>query len=279
VVRARPQLSRDPLDGAAESMANSPNRVAALIGTAVWPAVSWLFAAGYVAWHDWFGVGDLSSFAFWSTLATLPGYPVLRLYDRRAHAWGTAAAFGAAVSCGLIAAVLWTLVVATILGGWIGAFSFPVFLCWLGGALAGFVACALARRPRTWPVAPPAVAIPFVAAAAVLRIVFAQPADLLIHVSPGITPQQVETIWTEVLGTPSPTGVGHAHIEGVQTVSRYDGDGEVRIRVSFFPGTSEARRAVVVAQVLSSPLVARTSDLEAGTGSEFGARALPDTPQ
>jgi len=260
-------------------MVRNPSRVAALIGTVVFSAVAWLLAAAYVASHDWFDAGDLSSFAFWSILVALPAYPLLRLYDRHARGWGAAAAFAVAAVVGVLAGVVWTLVVATILGGWIGAFGFPVFLCWLGGSLAGFIACALARRPRAWPTALFAVAVPFFGVIAVLRIVFAQPADLLVHVAPGTTPEQVQTIWTEVLGTPSPTGIGHAQIEGVQAVSRYDGDSEVRLRVSFFPGTSQARRAEVVERVLASPLVARTSDLEASAGNEFRDRALSDAPR
>ena len=252
-------------------MRGTPNRIAAVLGVTAFPVISWMFAATYVAAHAGFGAGDLWAFGFWSVLPALPAYPVLRLFDRRSHSWTAATAYGAAVFLGLVGGVLWTLVVASILGGWIGAFSFPVLLCWLSGSLAAFITCALTRRVRTWPVAVALVPVPVLAAFAALGIVFARPPDLLIHVAPATTPEQLETIHSEVLGIPSPTGHGYAHIDGVQTVSRADRDGEARIRVGFFPGTSDERRAKVVDRVLASPLVARTSDLEATAGNQFSA--------
>jgi len=252
--------------------ASIPDRVAALVGTAVFPAVSWLAATGYVAVQDWFGASDLSSFAVWSIIGSFPVYPALRLYDRHSQAWGATMAFGAATISGLATGVLWTTAVTLILGGWIGAFSFPVFLCWLSGALCGFVACALVRRPRTWPIALTALAIPFLAVITLLRTVFVQPSDLLVHVAPGTTAQQLEIVWTELLGRPSPTGVGHTLIEGVRTIARYDGNGETRIRVRFAQGTSEARREQIVAHIRASPFVAQTSDFE----NAVSDRTLPD---
>jgi hypothetical protein len=242
-------------------MREPPNRTAAVVGTIVFPAVAWLSAAGYVAVHNWFGVNDLYGFAFWSFVLALPAYPVLRIFDAKSGSWSAWWAYLAAIALGVLAGVASTVVVATILGGWIGAFSFPVFLCWLAGSLASFISCALVRRPRTWFAVLPAAVAPILLTIGLLRIIYAKPADLLIHVVPSATRQQVETIWSEVVGTPSPSGTGHWTLPGIQTVSRADGEGEVRLRVGFVPGTSEERRAEIVARVLASPLVARTSDV------------------
>jgi hypothetical protein len=112
-------------------------------------------------------------------------------------------------------------------------------------------------------------------------ILLVQPPDLLIHVKPGVRPQEIETIWTEILGTPSPSGRGHDSIDGVGAVSRSDTKAETRIRVAFRPGTSAERRAEIAEKVLGSPLVARTTDLEPSAlgevrGSYFAPPAEPE---
>jgi hypothetical protein len=261
-------------------MPKTPSRSPALLGAVAFAVVSWSLAAAYVAAHRGFGSGDLPGFAFWSVLLALPAYAVLRVFDRRSTAWRPAPTYLAAAALGTLAGVASTLLVALILGGWIGAFSFPVFLCWLAGSLVAFVAVTLLRRPTSWLFALPAVALPIVGVVVILRIVLAQPPDLLIHIKPETSAQQIETIWTDVLGTPHPSGRGHSHIEGVGAVSRFDSDTEARIRVSFQPGTSSERRAEVVQRVLASPLVARTSDLEPSSGVEFrGSAMLPSEPE
>ena len=259
-------------------MANSQDRKFALVGVVAFVAVSWLAATAYVARNDWFGSGDLSAFAFWSCLLAIPAYPALRVFDRWSVNWTAALAYSAAVVLGLAAGALATVVVAAILGGWIGAFSFPVFLCWLAGTLSSFAAVVLLRRPATWAAVLPTVVLPLVGTYFALQIAFAQPPDLLLHVEPAATSEQIETIWSEVLGTPHPSGRGHSSIEGVQVVSRADSETEARIRVGFVPGTSEERRAEVVQRVLESPLVARVSDVEATPNTEFSAKWVTRHP-
>lgn len=257
-------------------MPETPSRRPALLGAVAFGAVSWGLAAAHVAAHGGLGAGDLSGFAFWSLLLALPAYAVLRVFDRRSATWLPGPTYLAAAALGTLAGVASTVVVALVLGGWIGAFSFPVFLCWLVGSLVAFVTVALLQRPTSWPFALPAVALPIVGVVGVLHVVLAQPPDLLIHVKTGTSPQQIETIWTEVLGTPAPSGRGHSHIEGIGAVSRFDSDAEVRIRVSFQPGTSAERRAEVVQRALESPFVARTSDLEPSSGRKLlGNVTLP----
>ncbi len=264
-----------PLGSVTADMSETQSRRPALLGALALAGVSWGVAAGYVAAHDGFGSGDLPGFAFWSLLLALPAYPILRIFDRRSANWSTASTYLAVAVLGTLAALASTSAVALIIGGWIGAFSFPVFFCWLTGALTAFACVPLLRRPATWLCALPTVALPIVGMVALLRVALAQPADLLVHIAHGTTPQQIETIWTDVLGTPHPSGRGHSHIEGVGSISRSDGGGEARIRVSFRHGTCAERRAEVVQRVLASPLVARTSDLEPSAGGEFRVDMAP----
>ncbi len=103
---------------------------------------------------------------------------------------------------------------------------------------------------------------------------FRKPADLLIHIASGATPKQLETVWRQISGAPSPTGTGHSQDDGLLGgLSRYEEDGEVRIRLSFQPGTSHESRAELVARVLGSPVVLRTSDLEATIGDHVMGRS------
>jgi hypothetical protein len=118
----------------------------------------------------------------------------------------------------------------------------------------------MVSRMARWPFAIPAVALPIVAALVIIEATQAKPPDLIIHMRPGMS-AELETVWTEVLGTPHPSGQGYLPVEGIGSISRFDGDGESRIRVAFQPGTSARRRAAIVEKVLASPLVARTTDV------------------
>lgn len=237
----------------------------------MFPIIAWLSAVGYVAANGWFGAGDLFAFAFWSLLLSSLVYPALRLFDRLSGTWPAWSAYLVAMPLGLLAAVISTVVIAAILGGWIGAFSFPVFHCWLGGTLASCATCVLVRRPKTWLAASFVVAGSFVSTIGLFKIIYAQPADLVIHIVPSATSEQIEMVWSEVLGIPHPSGRGHSFLPGIRSVSRADGEGEARLRVTFARGTSVQRRAEVVTRILASPLVSRTSDLPAIARGEVHA--------
>ncbi len=63
----------------------------------------------------------------------------------------------ALAAIGVLTGVLWTFAAALILGGWIGAFSFPVLYCWaIGGLLGGLVAARISPEVRPLESSPPA---------------------------------------------------------------------------------------------------------------------------
>ena len=92
--------------------------------------------------QSWFGVRDLYAFGFWTIplLAIVFGLaPRLHTFFlKRSHIAANLLAF----AFGFIAGFLWTLLVAIFLGPWFGTFSFPVIVCWIAGAIAGF--CSIA---------------------------------------------------------------------------------------------------------------------------------------
>src|SRR5215203_4483100 len=119
-----------------------PSRAAGLTSVVVAVGCATLF----VAINDWFGAGDLSAMFFWSlplggmvAFVTGRSFQPLSKKSRLVEASALAA-------IGTVAGIVWTLAAAAILGGWIGAFSFPVLYCWMIGGLAGGVAALRVTR-------------------------------------------------------------------------------------------------------------------------------------
>jgi hypothetical protein len=86
-----------------------------------------------------YGMGDIPAFAFWSLgLSTLILFYIAwtskRTFRRRIPV-SIAYLFGVP-----FIAFAWTVFVASALGPWMGAFSFPVFPCWLVGSGIGAIA-------------------------------------------------------------------------------------------------------------------------------------------
>ena len=94
-------------------------------------------AASYIAAHQWFGRNDLPAMATWSLPLALATSWLLAALAPRLSRGGTAMAFITCVAVGAIAGVIWSVVVAVILGPWIAAFSFPVLMSWTAGGLLG----------------------------------------------------------------------------------------------------------------------------------------------
>lgn len=115
-------------------------------------AVAGLLAAALqIAARSGFGSGDLKAFAVWlAPLALL--VPRLAIwYADASERWPFAARVGLGAAIGVGAGALWTLVPATMLGPWFGAFSFPVGYCFMIASIAGMIAPLMPRsapRPR-----------------------------------------------------------------------------------------------------------------------------------
>jgi hypothetical protein len=215
--------------------------------------VSWAVALVDVARDYWFGAGDLRPFAFWCLLAAAFAYPAMRSLQRYAARVRNVVLVSVASLAGLAFGVAWTFLVALILGGWIGAFGFPVLLCWIVGSVVGFLGSAVAIRPRVWlGAASFAVAVP-VAAAGALAWLSQAPADAIVYFKPGTTHEQVAHVWNEVLATPTERGT--EHLDGVQSMAAAGDATRQGIRLSFRPGTSEERKAEILSRTDSVPYV------------------------
>ena len=128
-----------------------PSRVAGLIsiGGAV------ISAALYLSLNDWFGSGDLPAMFVWSLpLGAMVAFSLGRALPRFA-AWRPRSRTAALAAIGAFIGALWTFAAALLLGGWIGAFSFPVLYCWVAGGLLGGLAAARLTREHALQSGPP----------------------------------------------------------------------------------------------------------------------------
>jgi hypothetical protein len=81
-------------------------------------------------------------------------------------------------------------------------------------------------------------------------------ASLVIYFKPGITNQQVEDFWHEVLSKPDPQGRGYYHRAGVGDISRIKSvQGHEGVSMSFSPNATDEERKEVERDIRSSPIV------------------------
>jgi len=118
-------------------------RIAIPLLEAVFLTVSLVVAVGFLASRSWFGAGDLASFTFWSVILSLLIIPIAFLLGRLLTRLGSVLRIFLAVISGALLGYLATMLVWMMLGPWFGAFSFPVFYCWLAGAIMACVTATL----------------------------------------------------------------------------------------------------------------------------------------
>ncbi len=212
----------------------------------------------YLAANAWFGAGDLFAMFLWSLplgliVAVTAGFLVPRL--SLGHA---VTRYALLLPLGGLLGFLWTAVAAVLLGGWIGAFSFPVLFCWVAGGLLGGIAAAWLPRPQTWPaalalsVAVGGGLVPFNAYAR------APEPWVRVVVKPGATPDEVDRVWTEVLERPGARPSEHAMLPGISSIAASGGDGASAVlTVSFRKSLSQSDRDSLIALIGRSPLVSR----------------------
>jgi hypothetical protein len=219
-------------------------------------------AVWYLAGNDWFGAGDLPAMLAWSMPLGLLEALFIGPAARRLRSSSGWLQYGVLVLLGGIVAVLWSLIAALLLGPWIGAFSFPVLFCWLAGGALGGVGAAAAANRRTWPVAV-ALAAAVVLALGQLSAYARAPAPRVrVVVRAEARPEEVQRVWTHVLGRPTGRGDEHSMLPGLQSVAAIGHEGESAVlEVSFRKGLSRAEREALVAQIRRSPLVARVDSV------------------
>jgi lysylphosphatidylglycerol synthetase-like protein (DUF2156 family) len=240
------------------------NRNSALLAGVVAVVGALLAAAAYLATNAWFGAGDLPAMIFWSLPLGLMIAATLSVLSRRLARTRTRWHYVALVPIGATIGFSWTIAAAFILGGWIGAFSFPVLFCWVFGGVLGGIAAAWINQPRSWPTG---LLLAVFALAALGRLnVYAQAPEPRVRVilKPGATSAEVQRVWNEVLGHPIGRGDEHYMLPELSSVSAsgYDGKSAV-LTVAIRKSTSQRQRDSLVALIRSSPLVVRVANVPA----------------
>jgi len=114
-----------------------------LAASTVSVVLSGLLAA---ALQDWFGVSDLMFLVIWFVPAGLVAAGLTSyLFERVAH-WSLFVRYVLGIGFGACVGVLWTFLVARLLGPWWGAVSLPALMCWMAGG-ASSVAGGLTLGP------------------------------------------------------------------------------------------------------------------------------------
>jgi hypothetical protein len=203
-------------------------------------------------------------------------FPVFAWYSTRFVGAPAALALVASVVAGGLVGLAWTLGVAVILGGWIGAFSFPVLLCWITGAAAAFSGVSALRHTRLWLPAIVFIGVLPAGMRAGSEWAFPQPPDAVVYFKPGTTRQEMNYVMNEVLSRPHSAGRGFAPLEGISSLGTGDGHGGRGLRVSFWRGVRKSTREAILSPVRELDVVAAVVDEKPVSWSDIAAemRAL-----
>jgi hypothetical protein len=225
-------------------------------------------AIAYLTANHWFGSGDLTAMLLWS----LPlAAAVAALTGRLTRSLTTTGALGhyvVLVPLGTLSGGLWTVCAAILLGGWIGAFSFPVLFCWVGAGVMGGITAAWLARPHSWPVAVVLILGLGLGIAQLNTYAQAPEPRIRVVVKAGATPDEIEQVWTDVLGRRTGRGKEHYMLPSLTSVAASGTEGNSSVlTVSFSKGTSKAERERVIAEIRHSPLVQRVDSVPASDSS------------
>jgi hypothetical protein len=247
--------------------------VSAALGSALFFAGSVVAALTYCWLHNWFGVGDLPAFMFWTAPAAGVTFVLLLLLHRASSRLPSSLLLGLAAAGSLLLGYAWTSTVAAVLGPWIGAFSFPVLYCWTVGFLLAVTMSISVWRKGVLP----AAVLTTVALASglfmTLQWLSTPPPDLIVQLKTGATQDEVNEVWNSVLSHPHSSGVGTWPLDGIQSLSRADTIDGPGIRVGFRARLSRTRRNEIRAIVLGCSIVREVTEIPAVGPGQVRANA------
>lgn len=234
------------------------NRNSSLLAGVVAVAGAVAAAAAYLSFNGWFGARDLPAMIVWSLPLGMMTAVTVRVLSRRLAGAKALWHYVALAPVGVVLGVAWTFIVAFVMGGWIGTFSFPVLLCWVfGGASAG-IAAAWINHPRSWPTGLLVGGIALVALGRLNAYAQAPEPQVRVVVKPGATSDELQRVWNEVLGHPTGRGAEHSMLPELAYVSAsgYEG-GSAILTIALRKTTSQRERDSLIALIRRSPLVLR----------------------
>lgn len=197
------------------------------------------------------GGDDVGVFFFWTIpFAGLLALPARKVARRLPHG---RAAVAAAAALGSVAGLLWTIVVALLLGPYVQAFGFAIWLAWAAGGAVGLVAGTAIEAPRPLRLARRVAygTLALVLAANVVLVVafavFEPRADVVAELDPDTSVDSANSFVSRVVMAQS----------GVESVTQNDPH---VLEIELFEGTTEAERSKLVETLQSSPIVERVEE-------------------
>ena len=220
------------------------------------------YATTYVALHDWFGRGDLIAMMTWSLPLAFGVAVLMTALSARIARTSAALTFVLFAASGAILGVLWTVLVALVLGGWIAAFSFPVLWCWVAGGFLGGIAAAWRTHPRSWAVAGVLMLLGSIALVRLNNYASEPERAIRVVIKADANAEEVDGVWMDVLGRRTGRGAEHALLPSLSSVGAAPREGRSSVLIAeFWSGTSQRMRDSIIAQITRSPLILRVDTL------------------
>jgi hypothetical protein len=178
-------------------------------------ATAWFFVTG----NNGFGSGDLPAMSIWSVPLALLVYLAFKGILRRFSRLSPLALYIILIIGGGALGFVTTALAVSLLGGAFFAFSFPVFVCWvLSGALAGLVA-ALLSAPSSWLAGVVAILVLCFGMAGLFDYASAPGQNIRVALQPGLSQDDQQRFWSEVIGTPGNKPTEHGMLDGISGAS------------------------------------------------------------
>lgn len=217
------------------------------LGFAATLSASLLVAIALVLATGW-GGDDIGPFFAW----TLPFGGLVALIARPLgrRLRGSRRGLGFAAGLGALAGVLWTLVVALMLGPYVLAFGFSIVIAWMAGGAVGLASAAALRHPgglrvaRRASLATAGVALALFLLMPLVFLVFEPGPDLVAELRPGTSDAQATAFVQNVVMAQS----------GVESVTQND---PLVLEIELVEAASGAERQRLRETLERSPLVER----------------------
>jgi hypothetical protein len=234
--------------------------------TAIFYAASFATAIIFL-WHNaWWGSRDFPAFIFWSIPYSVLIYQIVRQIDIRTGDH-MVIRYMLVTLLSIAASFLWTCIVGFILGGAFYAFSFSILFCWITGTATAFFFSVVFRYPRSLIVGLGMLGL--ICTGGWYMIAAASSAaryDLLVTINPDASENDINTLYYNVIGYPSPKGEGYKLLGAISAVGRVDTRGNARLLVSLHSWLSDSDREQIRQHIAASPLVIDVKEMPA-TGS------------
>lgn len=162
---------------------------------------------------------------------------------------------GTATLLGIVVGLAWAAAALVLSGGYLLAADFPVLWCWIWGAVVGLLVGTTSPTRQGATAALAAALMVAMPSGAVLRRANAPPLVAEIVIRETASAQDIEAVWSHVLGDPHPGG-GHSLLEGISSVSRSDRGAIAALQVTFDAFASRSDSARVQDRLRASPVVA-----------------------